>query len=894
MLFVYCIAIAFAAELYVSPRGTDTVSAGTQNQPFQTISFALEQIQNGDKIWLFEGKYEVENLLVDNLNRVTISALPGHEVVLDGTRQITSTWTRLSEDNRIWTTSPSFPIWQLFLDGAMVGLARFPNAPAWSESSWDRFQWREQAPGSSNGIMKDLTKDCDSQTLAGLGRSLNGCVATLNVGHWVSVSSVISNHESGSDTFNYVNDRNWWFDDGHYMVECLAALDAPGEWGYDWETNTLYLWPEDEVDPNDVEIRGKTNDYLMFVSNAERFEISNMKFFGGGLKFNNVIKSTVENVVFDHPSFNMRALGRAHRAPSALLISRSFQDRNTPSRNIIRGCTFQYTDGAALEIIRGYGDSIDHNTFYAIDYSAAYATGAIDFLSSQYTKFRWNSVDTTGSSETVRVGPRSTIKYNIFKNGGLLQEDGAAVQVPVVSQEGTLIYRNWAIDNGKLAFRFDTPHMNGDMGRDGEMIQNVAFNNRRGLSVKADNHLIEDNTAVMNSWYGANDLIVYVDNLGQAQWQYNTETITRGNLAGTISGTSKGQTDLNNPGDNFATSLAVNLLRDPLHGDFRPKARSEYGAYKFPRQRNYWIPGPQHLTKATTPLPANEAMNVPSDVDLKWQVCREGCMYDVYFGSDRNDLELVAGQIDHNVVRLSRDLEVGLTYYWRVDTQHGIGEVWEFTVGPDFVYDPSNACVDLDEIVSEIDEIRIALNQDRNGWKDWCQSERVENAFEQTSFLKNYDLSDCTDAKCGRERMQNPVCDLEFVASSVMGRSPWLGVIASDLNQPHCFGGVCSVDNTETTEETFSMPSGDMTWTQCNFPMLYADVNNLYSIISLKSAWDKDVACAHEDVEQIYRSSSILPESTCSDVEVETAAQLILNSWFGSLVTDVRDCYSSN
>jgi hypothetical protein len=200
----------------------------------------------------------------------------------------------------------------------------------------------------------------------------------------------------------------------------------------------------------------------------------------------------------------------------------------------------------------------------------------------------------------------------------------------------------------------------------------------------------------------------------------------------------------------------------------------------------------------------------------------------------------------------------------------------------------------LDEIVSEIDEIRIALNQDRNGWKDWCQSENVENAFEQTSFLKNYDLSDCTDAKCGRERMQNPVCDLEFVASSVMGRSPWLGVIASDLNQPHCFGGVCSVDNTETTEETFSMPSEDMTWTQCNFPMLYADVKNLYSIISLKSAWDKDVACAHEDVEQIYRSSAILPESTCSDVEVETAAQLILNSWFGSLVTDVRDCYSSN
>lgn len=516
MLFVYCITIAFAAEFFVSPNGNDLDSAGSEAQPFQSISFALGKVQQGDKIWLLEGRYEVEKLKIDG--RVSISALPGNEVTLDGTREITTAWTQLEEDNRIWKTTPEVPVWQLFLGGSMLGLARFPNAAAWSENAWDRFKWREQAPGSSNGVMKDLAKDCEpeDQTLAGLGRSLNGCVATLNVGHWVSVSSVVSGHESGSDTFNYVNDRDWWFTDGHYMVECLAALDAPGEWGYDWESNTLYLFPENGEDPNEMEVRGKTNDYLMFVSNAEKFKISDVTFFGGGLKFNNVIKSTVENVIFDHPSFNMRALGRAQRAPTALFFTRSYQNRNIPSRNIIRGCTFQYTDGAALEIQRGFGDTIDHNSFFAIDYSAAYATGAVDFLSSQYTRFRWNSVDTSGSSETIRVGARTTIKYNIFRNGGLLQEDGAAVQVPVPSQEGTLIYRNWAIDNGKLGFRFDTPHLNGDMGRDGEMTQNVAFNNRRGLSVKADNHLIEDNTAIMNSWHGHNDIIVYVDNLGQA------------------------------------------------------------------------------------------------------------------------------------------------------------------------------------------------------------------------------------------------------------------------------------------------------------------------------------------------------------------------------------------
>jgi len=896
MMFVYFIAIVFSADLYVSLSGTDTDTSGSSRaQPFRSISFAISKAKAGDSIWLLEGRYEVEKLIFDGLDKISISALPDNEVVLDGTREIATVWTQLESDNRIWTTSPDFPVWQLFLSGSMVGLARFPNAVAFSEDSWDRFKWREQAPGSSEGVMKDLARDCEpeEQTLAGLGRSLNGCVATLNIGHWVSVSSVVSGHSAGSDTFNYVNDRDWWFTDGHYMIEGLAALDAPGEWGYDWESNTLYLWPEDEVNPNDVEVRGKTQDYLMFVTNAQKFSISDVTFFGGGLKFNNVVKSVVENVVFDHPSYNMRALGRAERAPTALLMTRPYSERNTASRNIVRGCTFKFTDGAALEIQRGYGDAIDHNTFLNIDYSAAYATGAVDFLKSIYTRFRYNYVDTTGSSETVRVGMQSTIKYNLFKNGGLLQEDGAALQVPIVSQEGTVIYRNWAIDNGKLGFRFDTPHMNGDMGSDGEMTQNVAFNNRRGLSVKADNHLIQDNTAVMNSWHGHNDIIVYTDNLGQAQWQYNLDTVTRGNLAGSISGTSKGDTPLNNPGDNWTPANAMNLLRDPRHGDFRPRDRTQYGAYKSPRQRNYWIPGPRHETKATYPLPENRAQDVPADVDLKFQVCRDGCTYDVFFGTDKDDLQQVAQGITTNVIPID-ELEVGLTYFWRVDTENGEGDVWQFTVGPDFVFDgASSGCGDdLSTIVSEIDSLRVALNQ--NGWTDWCEKDAIRDLYEESSVLKTYTFAECTDAQCGRDRMQNPVCDLKYVASTVLGRTPWLGHIASDLNEPHCFGGSCGLPEGDSTDETFTTPSEEISWDTCNFSMLFADAQALYSIIGTKGAWGDNEACTDDDVRSVYENSAVLSQSMCVESEVLEVSALVSNEWFGTLVSEIRGCYGTD
>merc|ERR1711879_392771 len=109
------------------------------------------------------------------------------------------------------------------------------------------------------------------------------------------------------------------------------------------------------------------------------------------------------------------------------------------------------------------------------------------------------------------------------------------------------------------------------------------------------------------------------------------------------------------------------------------------------------------------------------------------------------DLELVAEGIDNNVVQLASNLVVGDTYFWKVSTEYSEGEIWEFTVGPDFTFDPDNTCDDLDLITAEIDEIRIALNQG-SAWQDWCSSDVVREAFEETTYLKSYDLSECTNA----------------------------------------------------------------------------------------------------------------------------------------------------
>ena len=50
-------------------------------------------------------------------------------------------------------------------------------------------------------------------------------------------------------------------------------------------------------------------------------------------------------------------------------------------------------------------------------------------MTSDNTTIRRNTFDLTSASETLSIGENSTIEYNLFKSGGLLQIDGATCQV---------------------------------------------------------------------------------------------------------------------------------------------------------------------------------------------------------------------------------------------------------------------------------------------------------------------------------------------------------------------------------------------------------------------------------------------------------------------------------
>jgi len=101
---------------------------------------------------------------------------------------------------------------------------------------------------------------------------------------------------------------------------------------------------------------------------------------------------------------------------------------------------------------------------------------------------------------------------------------------------------------------------------------------------------------------------------------------------------------------------------------------------------------------ASIPSPPNEATDVPRDAVLSWTPGVSADKHDVYFGPDFSDVNsanasdltgIYRGRYDVNSYTPPEVLDLGTTYYWRVDEVDGPpdytvyrGSIWSFTTEP--------------------------------------------------------------------------------------------------------------------------------------------------------------------------------------------------------------------
>jgi hypothetical protein len=89
--------------------------------------------------------------------------------------------------------------------------------------------------------------------------------------------------------------------------------------------------------------------------------------------------------------------------------------------------------------------------------------------------------------------------------------------------------------------------------------------------------------------------------------------------------------------------------------------------------------------KAHKQYPIDTAINIPTDVTLKWSPGHKAVTHKVYFGKDPLDAYFYAEPVYEGKKTSYKPakLEKATTYYWRVDEVHGgttiMGDIWSFT-----------------------------------------------------------------------------------------------------------------------------------------------------------------------------------------------------------------------
>ena len=344
-------------------------------------------------------------------------------------------------------------------------------------------------------------------------------------------------------------------------------MDSAGEWFFDTADSMLYLWPENNANPKDLDIRGKVQSYAFNITASEYIHIKNLEFFATTVYFYNGDNSLIYGCNFMYPSCSKRMLRVVDTQPELTLFTSSSTD------NIIRKSAFRNTDGSVIEMWGG-DNMIDSCYFNNIDYSVADNSSimlTIRMNGSDNT-FSHNTIHKTGASATVKVGNSGLVEYNNLYDTGHLQSDGSMIQFTEAEQDGAICRYNWLHDTEKYGARFD--HSGSADGVNGLMHHNVAWNCQSGgIMVKGNNHKIYNNT-VINSGQ-KNDIIVL--KIGSSD---HSGTIVKNNVAMKIANHRSNDVEIdfgsysNNWNGYKETASITSILSDTSTKDLTPKSGS--------------------------------------------------------------------------------------------------------------------------------------------------------------------------------------------------------------------------------------------------------------------------------------------------------------------------------
>jgi len=420
----------------VSKSGSDSNSGTSTNLSFLTIQKAASVMVAGDTCYVLSGTYR-ETVTPAHSGTsaapITFAAYPGAIPIVSGADVLNLTWSLYS--NSIYMATTTSEINQLFVDGYMMNIARWPNATVDQLLYAPRSIPTSVTPTSltdthlpTNNVnlvgayMQFFPDEYGNPGYEALTRQITTWSPSTRTFGW---SGSVSNGTSFYQTDNY-----------YYVYGALCLLDIPTEWYYSSFSNTLYLWCADNATPANHIVETKNRTSAFTLDNLSYVTVNGLFVFGAGISMANTTQCVVNNCNLIYVQHNMTA-DWTKDVPIANQVS------GTGSMWINSVIDYSSQDGIRLS---GQNEMVSNCVISNVDYyPGTYYAGVTAYSGGNGSTIVDNTLWYSGRYCVGVSSTAANVATNDLGYGDLLTSDGGGTYVYTGggNGNGTQIHHNW-------------------------------------------------------------------------------------------------------------------------------------------------------------------------------------------------------------------------------------------------------------------------------------------------------------------------------------------------------------------------------------------------------------------------------------------------------------------
>ncbi len=644
---------------YVATTGQDS-NPGTESAPFRTIQQAANVAQPGDTVLVHQGVYR-ETVTPAHSGTATAPILYrpyGNEhVVISGADVVSGPWAHVNNLPFTYSTTLSSTFTssinqaeQLFVDGQALNWARYPSTSPTDllHPTHLAFESVDTPQDQGNGQYNVTVHDSHlTATQPDFYKGMT--IYFLPASRYQQVSGTVLSSSAGTLTFTY----NKWYSetdfpkatDPYYLAGSLNALDAPGEWFHDTNTQTLYLRTLSNGNPSSHVVEIKRRDNAFNLDSMSYITVQGFSLFAttittdlgaadgkGSYRYQTL--ATANHIVIDHvqvryPSYFTDQTNDVYRQwnnNTGIVLS--------GSDNILRNSIIEDSAGNGVTVL-GKRNKVLNNIVHDTNYMAIEGGGintGMNGVIAEDIEIGNNTVYNSGRyliefrSITSSVPGAARIHNNDVSGSTMLTADAGALQTWGNDGTGTRIDHNLIRANYQPVY--DARGIYIDNGSSHFVIDhNVVWDSQIGLVINygSANNVVYNNTLVSNdeislSIPGWDDGNIAANNILTNYNQFSPTVTLKNNLE---KGTDPKFADSQH-GAFWLTAgspaIDAGTVISPYTDGYKGSAPDE-GAYEFDPQhptRVPWTAG-SDLTLPTPPAPVNlEGTFNNGSMTLQW------------------------------------------------------------------------------------------------------------------------------------------------------------------------------------------------------------------------------------------------------------------------------------